>query len=381
MYHIYKKTVKSGDKNVQRWYYWYNDAETGKQVSKVCKGCRTKQQASLYVAQLEKPVGKGDFRIKSLAKDLFIPGSEYSNLQKDLGREIKPNSQLMYARLLRDVVADFGDCSLRELSTKKIIDCLAKKDRSASWKNLYLHVIHELYSYANYCGANIYEQKLPSFRRHTKKSDIFTPEELSLLLQAENFSTEAFYYFFLLTLSAGLRSGETRGFRPCQIMRETRSIVIDGFLDNKCCRTNYCKTGSDENLKWRVIPLPLFVFEKITAYIEHLKCPDNDLLFKINDKPIKAARALQEIRRAIRKAGIKSNGRKLTCHSLRYTYITHMRSFLSGEDVRKIAGHNSMEMTEYYTRASIEAAALTVQPMLVVVDKFFTQIPKLTGKP
>ena len=28
-----------------------------------------------------------------------------------------------------------------------------------------------------------------------------------------------------------------------------------------------------------------------------------------------------------------------------------------------------MEMTEYYTRASIEAAAIAMQPMLEVVDK------------
>ena len=381
MYHIYKKTVKSGGKDVQRWYYWYNDALTNKRVSKVCKDCRTKQQAALYVSQLDKPVQGNDFTVKSLAKDMYIPGSEYQNLLNSLGRTISQRSQLLYARALKSVVDDFGSCRLRDLSIKKIIDCLTQKDRSASWKNIYLHVVHELYVYANYCGANICEPKLPSFRKHAKKSDVFTLDELSLLLNTENFSAQVYYYFFLLTLSSGMRSGEARAFRPCQIMKETRSIVIDGFLDNKNNRTGYCKTGSDENLRWRVVPLPLFVFEKITAYIGQTKCPENDLLFRIDGKPIQASDTSRQIRAAMKKAGIKADGRKLTCHSLRYTYITNMRSFLSGEDVRKIAGHNSMEMTEYYTRASMEAAAIAIQPMLEVVDKFFKKIPKSTENP
>ena len=42
-----------------------------------------------------------------------------------------------------------------------------------------------------------------------------------------------------------------------------------------------------------------------------------------------------------------------TPHFLRYTYITRMRRDVAGETVKKIAGHTSMAMTDYYTRAAI----------------------------
>lgn len=50
---------------------------------------------------------------------------------------------------------------------------------------------------------------------------------------------------------------------------------------------------------------------------------------------------------------IKAAGRKLIPHSFRFTYVTRMRRGLSAETVQKLAGHSSVEMTEYYTRAAI----------------------------
>ena len=45
--------------------------------------------------------------------------------------------------------------------------------------------------------------------------------------------------------------------------------------------------------------------------------------------------------------------RKLVPHSLRFTYVTRMRTELPVEDVRQLVGHNSVEMTEYYTRPTL----------------------------
>ena len=52
-------------------------------------------------------------------------------------------------------------------------------------------------------------------------------------------------------------------------------------------------------------------------------------------------------------AGIEKGTRKLIPHSFRFTYVTRMRRGLSAETVQKLAGHSSVEMTEYYTRAAI----------------------------
>ena len=49
----------------------------------------------------------------------------------------------------------------------------------------------------------------------------------------------------------------------------------------------------------------------------------------------------------------KGSWKKAYPHSFRFTYVTRMRRGLSAETVQKLAGHSSVEMTEYYTRAAI----------------------------
>ena len=57
--------------------------------------------------------------------------------------------------------------------------------------------------------------------------------------------------------------------------------------------------------------------------------------------------------RQLKIADIEKETRKHIPHSFRFTYVTRMRRGLSAETVQKLAGHSSVEMTEYYTRAAI----------------------------
>ena len=59
------------------------------------------------------------------------------------------------------------------------------------------------------------------------------------------------------------------------------------------------------------------------------------------------------LQRAINRAGINRLGKKFTPHSFRYTYVTLLRNNVTADVVQKLAGHNSLEMTEYYTRKNI----------------------------
>ena len=58
--------------------------------------------------------------------------------------------------------------------------------------------------------------------------------------------------------------------------------------------------------------------------------------------------------KAVKKSGICTDGRKITMHSLRYTYVTRMRQLYDGELVRKMVGHAQIEMTDYYTRNELD---------------------------
>ena len=71
-------------------------------------------------------------------------------------------------------------------------------------------------------------------------------EEIEQFLQRNNFSSEMFYAFFTLSLSAGLRLGEARGFRACQFLEDKQAVIVDVFLLPDGDRQSFCKTGSDK---------------------------------------------------------------------------------------------------------------------------------------
>lgn len=64
-------------------------------------------------------------------------------------------------------------------------------------------------------------------------------------------------------------------------------------------------------------------------------------------------------------------GKRYVPHSLRFTYVTRMRTVFSIEDVRKIVGHTSSEMTEYYTRFLIGDMCKNLQPARKIVSELF----------
>jgi site-specific recombinase XerD len=49
-----------------------------------------------------------------------------------------------------------------------------------------------------------------------------------------------------------------------------------------------------------------------------------------------------------------------------------MRRNVDGETVQKLAGHNSMEMTDYYTRSGISELVEAVKPAVDAANKLFT---------
>ena len=48
-----------------------------------------------------------------------------------------------------------------------------------------------------------------------------------------------------------------------------------------------------------------------------------------------------------------------------------MRREVAGETVRKIAGHNSMAMTDYYTRGAIPELVEAVKPAAGAANRLF----------
>ena len=106
-------------------------------------------------------------------------------------------------------------------------------------------------------------------------------------------------------------------------------------------------------------------------YIAEKNLGSDDYVFQRYDKPIRKWLAEEWFKKILLKSGINIKNRILTPHSLRYTYITRMRRDVAGETVQKIAGHTSMEMTDYYTRAEIPELVAAIKPAAEAANKLF----------
>ena len=106
-------------------------------------------------------------------------------------------------------------------------------------------------------------------------------------------------------------------------------------------------------------------------YIQENKVGPDDYVFLRYGHPIRRWLAEKWFKQALEFSGINVGKRILTPHSLRYTYITRMRRDVAGETVKKIAGHTSMAMTDYYTRAAIPEMVAAIKPAAEAANKLF----------
>ncbi|MDR0785583.1 MAG: site-specific integrase [Treponema sp.] len=350
-YHVFKKPkrLKNG-KIVHRWYYYYLD-ENDKQIQRACQGCKTRQEAEDYIRTLWITDGAREtpLLIKDIAAEMFIPGGVHISRLEQLGRLLALESLANARHFIKLIIARWGDRPLAFVNPTEVTEYLFGVERSGSWKNRYQSIFGELYTEAQWRGLAIQKPRFQNFAKRPRKADVLTTVELQRLFRLENFNSDTFYTMFLLCLSGGLRLGEARAVRPKQILFERKALIVDGFCKQDGTRTAYNKTGSPENPRFRVVMISEVTLGKVAEYLAARPVAEDDFLFTENGHAIKQIRAEDAFKRAVAAAGIDAAGRKIVCHSLRYTYVTRMRRELPAEIVRKMAGHTSLEMTDYYT--------------------------------
>jgi integrase len=281
------------------------------------------------------------------------------NRRIQIGRPLELHTMKEARNKMEIIMQKWGERTLESLAVEEVGNYLFSLEKSGSWKILFVNNLKEVYSEAAWHGCKIPVPQFPKFVRKVKKADIFTTEELNKLLVPENFPSEETYLFFLCLLSGGLRLGEAAGMRAKQVLFESKALIVDGFVKYDATRAPYNKKGSEEHPKARIVPLPEITLNRLKAHIDKNNYRDEDYLFracKDRTRPVDPFYIEVTLRRAMEKAKINPNGRKLVVHSFRYTYVTRMRRELSADMVMKLAGHTTVGMTEYYNKKVIDTS-------------------------
>lgn len=203
--------------------------------------------------------------------------------------------------------------------------------------------------------------EIPSDPFQTVKKVAYTPKEKGILSQKEvaallsvRDDDPRVTLAVLLAVLTGIRRGEARGLRWCDIDRSEGIIHI---------RNNYVDSEGSKGCKWgsaRDVLLPTAAKEALEEVHEKspYTLPDDFVLFSLDSRkePITGETIRGGFSRMLEHAGIPKTDQKernLTYHGMRHTFVTLARmAGLPDIMVQALAGHKSAEMMNHYSHAA-----------------------------
>lgn len=337
-----------------RFYYSYVD-DGGKRHKKLCpKECVSFEEAEKYVrnfsVNLESP-----YLVRNIAKNMYIENGIHIQRLSYFGKNLCSSSIKQKRYFVELIISKFGNKRIFDIKPAEVEKFLiADKVHGNSWKNTYLETFGNIFQETEWLDKPCPKPVFHKFVRNSKKADILSINELDEFFNFSNWRNYDEWLLFRVIFYCGLRISEARALRPCQFLWKEKVVIINGFCKPNGQRTNYNKKGSNEDPKIRTVILPDELIVNVKKYIDLHKRKPNDFIFQYNDKPYRREFLESEFKKALIKSCIKIKNRKIVPHSLRFTYVTLMRRELDVEQVKKLVGHNSVKMTEYYTRFDVK---------------------------
>lgn len=407
--HLFKRTETKNGKKEVRWYFWYYD-ESGKQVKKSCgqhgKPCYLKKEAEAYLAYLEEQDRKEDedyriarqIRLSDVGEKLYNDDSLFMKLKTAHGKSLQLQTIHQKQRLMKIILAEFGERIPETIEEGEIENFLISLDYKNSYKNTILGVLRDLFGECKRLKFIKHRLDIDGFiRTDRQKKDILTMEQLSLMFPddktklTEIWSVKGtdkyigidgnahdygfmFGVMFRLMASTGLRPGEVRAICIDQI--QNGGLFINRMIDSYDVERSYLKKGTVENPKQRTVLLPSKMAELLNEYIEVRPPCKQNYIFSARGNFIKQGILDLRFKNGIKKLGIYDGVKILTPHSLRFTYNTYTvnSNLIPGDVLRKMIGHNSAEMTDYYTRPDLSAELKGLQPYQKNVDEIWDKV-------
>jgi len=362
---LYKR--KLGNKTV--FYYVAYDKEGRRR--KYSTGCTTKSQALAYTMELFKsdsliPVKKEPIVLLTFgvyAKGWWTPDCDYVKAEGLRGRKLVAQYIDTNKRLMdRYILPTFKSSVLTEITSTKIEAwqryLIERKKLSTKYANNILSIFSVILDEARREGhiKSNPAREVRAFANNSKQRGILTFEEArDLLTNLSYWDNPIAYTASLLAACTGMRIGEIRALRPCDLrdgyIHVEHSVDLQGTLKGT-------KTGDKRDL-----PLPQSLMDALRTLADH--AGKQGRIFSVAGVPMSAAAIRDAYYRALAAKGIKREERKkrnLTFHSWRHFLNSQLLSHgINESKTRKITGHSTTEMTARYTKFLVNDFADVLQ--------------------
>jgi integrase len=405
-YHLYQRRIKdkASGKPVKAWYYWFYDGD-GKRVRRSCGEskvpCLLRREAEEAIARIEAAEADREksaaaalaaarsVRFRDIAAGMYQEDGKHMRLRVERGEALTDITMDECAGLLKNwILPKWGDMLPSAIGSAAVEDWLMEADRSNSWRNRVIEVMGEVFSECVRYEVIPQAPHFARFKRRGRKQSILDTDEIAALFPDEQSALDAawtspdprepkntglmFGALFALMLSTGMRSGEARAVRYSQIDRKRSGVIINQAFDARERVITHLKKGDDDDPRLRAVIVPDRAMRALGWWIKTApKHESDDLVFVFRGGAIRKEHLTNRFALGLKNAEIKTEGRKVTPHALRYTYTTRMRRLIPGEPLRLMTGHQDKDMTDYYTRTELEGQLVSLQEHRPAIERFW----------
>ena len=357
--------MNESDVSIQFWkrgkvYYYRLPGETSFHTTKQTN----KALARAYVSKVineGKPVKK---TLEQYSSDFYVwDKCQWIKRQNAKGKSFsRTMAQERRSQLTNYILPKFGNKKLNSINAVEFENWVITLSLANGTKNAIMHTLNIILREAKREGLikNNPMDDVEPLANNYKKRDAFNPDDIGRLFPdnteklIEIWGSLYFVTLFYTMLTTGMRVGEITALQWKHVKLKPGAIIIAQAI-----KADY-SIGKPKSNEMRSVILPEKTIKLLTLWKSETICKDaDDFVFhgmdmKSVNKPINRSTVLHTFKKAVRTAGIDTEGRNLVVHSFRHTYNTIMRSILPEEGLHYMLGHKSRAMTDRYDQSTPE---------------------------
>ncbi len=360
--------------NKRTRHYWYYRLPDDPARSPKSTGKKYKYEAEEYVRNLLKEKESPADEIPILneyAKNFYIIGEcSFLNYRIASGKPYqKVWAKSRRGQLENHILKKFGDYRLDKINAIEVFNWLfSLKNISSKYKNEITSTLKIIIEFA--IDEGIVDDK-PQFKfkrfsgKVTKPRETLSIEEILTLFPQEEkellsiwqnrYDLAVFFYIMAIT---GMRTGEVRALRWMDVAWDEKGLIVSNGIDGDNTLSNTKNNKHKENdVPDRATPLTnraLQMLPKLKEIAEYMEPTDYIFPGKGIRRFIARKSLCKKFKKIIKASPLNIENRNITPYSLRHSFNSNMRSYLSEYVIAEIMGHSIGRMPRHYNNPTVD---------------------------